>query len=144
MPRDPDCIFCKIAASEIPAAVVYEGGSFLAFLDIGPLAEGHLLVIPRDHYSRLVDMPEDNCAQLASALPMLGQVLLEVTGAEGFNLLCNQGSVAGQVVPHVHFHLVPRKAGDGLGYRWNAGEYAPGRVEEISNAYKAAFSSRKA
>lgn len=143
MSRDPDCVFCKIVGGEIPAAVVYEDEAIFSFLDVGPLAEGHLLVIPRDHCSRLVDVPADTCAWLASKLPTLGRALLEVTGAEGFNLLCNQGSAAGQVVPHVHFHLIPRKAGDGLGYRWNAGQYSEGKAEGIAGAYKAALAHLK-
>jgi histidine triad (HIT) family protein len=69
-------------------------------------------------------------------LPRLGRALLEVTGAEGFNLLVNQGAAAGQSVSHLHVHLIPRKAGDGLGYRWNAGSYMEGRAAELANAYQ--------
>ncbi len=141
MPRNPDCVFCKIAARELPASVVYENETLVAFLDVNPLAEGHLLVIPRNHYTRVVDMPAEACAQLAASLPQLGHAVLEVTGAEGFNLLQNNGRVAGQVVPHVHFHLIPRKADDGLGYRWNAGTYPPGRDAELADAYKKAFAA---
>lgn len=139
MTREPDCIFCKIVAVEIPAAVIYENESLVAFLDISPLAEGHILVIPREHYARVADLPASVCTQIAIALPKLGRALLEVTKAEGFNILANNGEVAGQVVPHVHFHLIPRKANDGLGYRWNAGSYAAGRAEEIAAAYQAAL-----
>jgi histidine triad (HIT) family protein len=140
MARDPNCVFCKIVAGEIPAAVVYEDEAVFAFLDVGPLAEGHLLVIPRDHYARLAeDLPADQCALIVSKLPMLGRALREATGADGFNLLCNQGAVAGQEVPHVHFHLIPRKPGDGLGYRWNAGAYPEGRAQEVLAAYKGAL-----
>ena len=139
MSQYPDCIFCKIAAGQISATIVHQEASFLAFLDVGPLAEGHLLVIPKDHYMRIVDMPAETCAALASAFPRLGRALLEVTGAEGFNLLQNNGQVAGQVVQHVHFHLIPRVRGDGLGYRWNAGGYPTGRDIEIAGAYKTAL-----
>ena len=141
MPRDPNCIFCKIVAGEIPAAVIYEDDSILAFLDIGPLADGHLLVIPRDHYTRLSDVPPVRCAQVASALPLLGRAALEVTKAEGFNVLLNQGSVAGQAVPHIHFHIIPRKKDDQLGYRWNAGKYPDGRVAQLASAYQAALAN---
>ena len=139
MPSDSDCVFCKIAAGEIPSASVYQDETVFSFLDVGPLAEGHLLVIPRDHFSLLADVPVEICTGVASVVPLLGRALLEVTGAEGFNLLCNQGSVAGQVVPHVHFHLIPRRAGDGLGYRWNAGEYSEGGIDRIAEAYRAAL-----
>ncbi len=134
-----DCVFCKIVAGEMPAKIVYESETALAFLDIGPVAQGHLLVIPKDHYSRLSDMPAEACATLAADLPGLARAVLTVTGASAFNLLQNNGRVAGQVVEHVHFHLIPRKAGDGLGYRWEAGEYPPGRDVEIAEAYKAAL-----
>ena len=139
MSSDPYCIFCKIIAADVPAAVVYEDDSVLAFLDIGPLADGHLLVVPRGHYTRLTDLPPERCAQVASAFPMLGRAVLEVTKAEGFNVLFNQGAVAGQAVPHIHFHIIPRKKDDQLGYRWNAGKYPDGRAAQLAAAYQAAL-----
>lgn len=135
--RDPNCIFCKIIAGEIQAAVVYKDDAVLAFLDIGPLADGHLLIMPREHYTRLTDVPAQICAQVASTLPMLGRAALEVTKAEGFNVLLNQGSIAGQAVPHIHFHIIPRKKDDQLGYRWNAGKYPEGRAAQLAAAYQA-------
>jgi len=140
--RDPQCIFCKIVAVEIPAAVVFESESLIALLDIGPLAEGHLLVVPRDHYAAITDLPVALASEIGSVLPRLGRALLEVTGADGFNVLQNNAQVAGQVVPHVHLHLIPRKPQDGLGYRWNAGTYGEGRVEALAAAYQAALSRR--
>jgi histidine triad (HIT) family protein len=139
MSRDNACVFCRIVAAEIPSAVVYEDDAVLAFLDIGPLAEGHLLVIPRDHYRDLSDMPPDSCAKLAEAIPTLARALLRVTKADGFNVLCNQGRAAGQLVAHVHFHLIPRREGDGLGYRWNAGKYPAGRSEHVAAEYQRAL-----
>ena len=141
MSREPDCIFCKIVAGEIPALIVRRTDAVVAFLDIGPLAEGHLLIIPCDHYANLTDMPPALCAEIASAVPMLGRALLDVTDAEGFNMLVNQGEVAGQVIHHVHFHLIPRRRGDELGYRWNAGQYVPGRADEVAAAYRAALAA---
>ena len=139
MSRDPNCIFCKIIAAEVPAAVIYEDDSILAFLDIGPLADGHLLVVPREHYTRLTDVPPEHCAQVASALPLLGRAALEVTKAEGFNVLLNQGAVAGQAVDHIHFHIIPRKKDDQLGYRWNAGKYPAGRAVQLAASYQSAL-----
>lgn len=141
MSRDPNCIFCKIIAAEVPAAVVYEDDSVLAFLDIGPLADGHLLVIPREHYIRLTEVPPKRCAEMASALPLLGRAVLEVTKAEGINVLLNQGAVAGQAVPHIHFHIIPRRKDDQLGYRWNAGKYPQGRATQLAAAYQAALAN---
>ncbi|MFQ5413447.1 MAG: HIT family protein [Phycisphaerae bacterium] len=137
--RDPNCIFCKIAARDVPASVVYEDDSILALLDVAPLADAHVLVIPREHYAQLTDMPAGACAALAAALPRLGRAVLAVSGAEGFNLLQNNGRAAGQAVDHVHFHLIPRATGDGLGYRWNAGAYPEGRAETLATAYRDAL-----
>ena len=139
MPRDPNCVFCKIVSMELPAAVVYQNQSIMAFLDVNPLAEGHLLVIPREHYGQVTQMPPDQCAELLSPVPKLGRALVEITGAGGFNILINQGQVAGQVVPHVHCHLIPRKPDDGLGYRWNAGTYAKDRDAELAAAFQQAL-----
>ncbi len=139
MSRDANCIFCKIVAKEISAAVIHEDSAVVSFLDIGPLAEGHLLVIPRDHYGRLTDVSPDVCARIGSVLPVLGRALLTVTGASAFNALCNEGQAAGQLVSHVHFHLIPRRSGDALGYRWNAGTYAEGRAAELAAAYQRAL-----
>lgn len=141
MARDPNCIFCRIVAVEIPAAVVYEDEAVIAFLDIGPLAEGHLLMTPKVHYADVTQIPPSVAANLGAALPPLGRALLKVTGAEGFNVLCNQGRSAGQVVQHVHFHLIPRKSDDGLGFRWNAGSYEAGRAEELVAAFQKAIAN---
>lgn len=139
MQRDPSCLFCKIVSVDLPAAVVYESTSILAFLDVAPLAEGHLLIIPRDHFDTFSEMPPNEASQLANAIPLLGRTLLQVTKAEGFNVLINNGSAAGQVVKHVHVHVIPRRTGDQLGFRWNAGTYPPGRAEELASAYQRAL-----
>jgi len=140
MSREPGCVFCKIVAVEIPASVVFENESILTLLDIGPLSEGHLLVIPRKHYSKLSDLPPSESAQLGAVLPRMARALLEVTHAEGFNVLLNEGRTAGQLVPHVHFHIIPRSPRDNLGYRWHAGTYSSGRAEEVAAAYQEALS----
>lgn len=143
MPRDPDCIFCKIAAKEIPAGIIHEDESCVAFLDVNPLAEGHILVIPREHRVSPVDMSPAECGALFSAVPKLGRALIEVTGAEGFNVLLNSGRVSGQVVMHAHVHLIPRRSDDGLGYRWNAGEYPAGRDAEVLEAYRKVLADQR-
>ncbi len=142
MSRDPDCIFCKIVSVELPAAVVYEDGTVLVFLDVAPLSEGHLLMVPRDHYSKLSQVPPEVCGTMGALLPALGRALMQVTGVDGYNVLVNEGQVAGQVVPHVHVHLIGRKADDGLGYRWNAGGYPPGRASDLAAAFQKALADR--
>ena len=135
-----DCIFCKIISGQIPSLEVYENADCLAFLDIGPLADGHTLLVPKQHFSRLVDVPPAILAAIASQLPRLAAAILRATCAEGLNVLQNNGAAAGQVVEHVHFHLIPRRGGDGLGFRWNAGKYPAGRGEELSRTIAAALS----
>ena len=126
---DPSCVFCKIVAGQIPCHRVYEDGEVLAFLDIGPLADGHLLVVPKGHYGRLEEMPPEVLGRLAATFPRLARAVLQATGAAGYNLLQNNGGVAQQEVPHVHFHIIPRAAGDGLGYRWIKSADASQRVD---------------
>lgn len=140
MPRDPNCIFCKIVSANVPAQVVYEDEAVISFLDIAPLAEGHLLVVPREHYAKLTDVPPELCGKIGSTLPILGRVLKDVTQCEGFNTLVNEGKAAGQLVEHVHFHLIPRKSSDGLGYRWNAGAYREGRAADLAAEFQRAIS----
>jgi histidine triad (HIT) family protein len=139
MTSDPDCVFCKIAAGDIPSHRVLESDAALAFLDIGPLSDGHLLLIPRDHFERLEEMPEDVAGEICRLLPRLGKALMQVTQAGGYNVLQNNGRVSGQEVPHVHFHLIARSAGDSLGYRWHPKSYAEGRAQELQSLLQTAL-----
>ncbi|MHC4675909.1 MAG: HIT family protein, partial [Planctomycetota bacterium] len=97
----------------------------------GPLADGHLLVIPKQHFSTLDEMSPDQVAAVTRHLPVLGRAVLKAVSAEGYNVLQNNGKVSGQEVLHVHFHIIPRVSADGLGYRWNASKYPEGRAEEV-------------
>jgi histidine triad (HIT) family protein len=115
-----DCVFCKIIAGDIPCHRVFENDHLLAFLDIAPLAQGHTVVIPKAHAQRLDQLDPEVAAEIGRQLGQLGRRVVSATAAEGYNVLQNNGGVAGQVVPHVHFHIIPRRSDDGLGYRWNA------------------------
>jgi histidine triad (HIT) family protein len=126
-----DCVFCKIVSGTIPCAKLFESADVLAFLDIGPLAPGHALVIPKAHFADILDVPEDVMVRIASVLPHLGPAVMRASGADGLNILQNTGTSSGQAVFHIHFHLIPRRHGDGLGYRWNAGKYDPGQCEAV-------------
>lgn len=127
------CIFCKITEGVIPSRRIYSDEHCTAFLDIAPLAPGHTLVVPRQHVTNLLDCSADALAAVTRALPRLATALVAATGATGLNLLQNSGASSGQVVMHLHFHLIPRRDGDGLGYRWNAGSYAPGEAESLQD-----------
>ncbi len=131
MTDSSDCVFCKIVAGQIGCLKLLDDEQSLAFLDIGPLAEGHVLLIPKRHFETLAEMSGELVGRVCDHLPRLSAAVTRVARADGCNILQNNGGVAGQVVPHVHFHIIPRRSGDGLGYRWPAGEYAPGRADEI-------------
>ena len=131
----PDCIFCKVVAGQLPCYKLYEDEHVLAFLDIGPLTPGHCLIVPRKHYARLDDIHEADAAVLAAIAalaPRLARAVMAATGANAWNLLQNNGQIAGQVVEHVHFHIIPRSEGDGLGYRWPAGKLDQQAAERLA------------
>ena len=130
--KDSDCIFCKIADGRIPCTKLLEDDLAVAFLDIGPLAEGHVLLIPKDHYVTVDQMPPDVAAAVLKHLPALGRAVKAAVGCEGFNILQNNGPVAHQVVPHVHFHIIPRNAGDEFHFNWPADSYPKGRIEQLA------------
>lgn len=135
--QEPDCIFCKIAAGGIPAAKVLEDEHAVAFMDIGPLAEGHVLLIPTQHWPTLDRMPPDAAAKLLRHLPALGKAVQGATGCQGYNVLQNNGTVAHQVVMHVHFHVIPRNPGDAFHFNWPAGTYAEGRMDHLAAEIRA-------
>jgi histidine triad (HIT) family protein len=111
----PGCLFCAIAAGDIPSAHLYEDGRVAAFLDIKPLAPGHALVVPKRHAAKLEDAPPEDRHALMDAVALLSPVLCRETGAKDCTVAINNGPDAGQEVQHVHVHIVPRKAGDGAG-----------------------------
>ena len=131
---DPNCIFCKIAAGDIPCTKVFESVDALAFMDIGPLAEGHVLLIPKQHYATIDEMPAEGAALLMGHIPALVRAVQAVTGCEGVNVLQNNGKAAHQEVPHVHVHIIPRTPGDAFGFTWPAGSYPEGRAGELATA----------
>lgn len=137
--RDPDCIFCKILADEIPSNRVHEDEHTIAFMDLFPLAPGHTLLIPRDHHEFLTDMPDETMAAVGRVLPRLARAVMKATGAEGFNVYQTNGECAGQQVPHVHYHVIPRAADDGIGYRWKPGSYAEGEMADWQGRIKGAI-----
>lgn len=132
MTKDPDCIFCKIVDGQIPCCKVYEDTHCLAMMDIGPLAEGHVLLIPKEHYATADQMPAALAASMLANIPALIKAVQSATGCQGVNVLQNNGPVAHQVVPHVHFHIIPRNAGDEFHFNWPAGSYAEGRMEQLA------------
>jgi histidine triad (HIT) family protein len=115
-------IFGKILDGEIPCHRVYEDDHVLAFLDISPLSRGHTIVIPKERKSHLHELSDESAAALGRVLPRIARAVLAATGASHYNVLQNNGSTAGQVVMHVHFHVIPRIGDKGLAVLWNPGE----------------------
>ena len=118
MATDPsgDCIFCKIIAGDIPGKVVYEDDQVIAFLDINPLADGHTMVIPRAHGQHLEDFGDEAVAAVFRAVRRVAAAQREALGADATTIGINNGPAAGQVVPHLHVHIVPRRVGDAGGH----------------------------
>lgn len=129
MPADPDCLFCKIAAGEIPATIVAADGRTIAFMDINPATRGHTLVIPRAHARDVHEIEPDDLAAVAVAAQRIAALQVERLGADGVNLLNSNGRAAWQTVLHFHMHVIPRYAGDPLRLPWNP---APGDMDDIA------------
>ncbi|MCK6462603.1 MAG: HIT family protein [Candidatus Pacebacteria bacterium] len=118
-----NCVFCKIINGEIPADKIYEDADFLAFLDINPINSGHALLIPKTHYENLYNIPDKVLSAIAPLIKKLAVAVKQGINADGINIGMNNDSAAGQVVPHAHFHIIPRFSDDGLRH-WPGKPYA--------------------
>jgi histidine triad (HIT) family protein len=128
---DPDCIFCKIVAGELPATIVAEGERSLAFMDIQPASRGHALVIPRAHAKDVHEIEPEDLQAVAVMAQELATRMRDVLGADGVNLLNSSGAAAWQTVFHFHMHVIPRYEGDPLRLPWVP---AKGDMDEIAAA----------
>lgn len=131
MITDPNCIFCKIISGKIPSYKVYEDDIVFVFMDIGPIVAGHTLVVPKDHYPSLLEAPADVAGAIGERLPKLAKAVLAATGAPACHVLTNSGVEASQSVPHLHYHILPRKDGDGYKLHWPAGKLDAGTAAEM-------------
>ena len=135
-----DCIFCKIADGRIPSERILKTPDVQAFLDIGPIVKGHVLVIPREHYERVVDLPPGLLNKVIDAVHRVSGAWLHVLKADGVNLFKANGAAAGQVVPHVHFHVIPRFNNDGHHWNWASGTYdAPDEIVRTGERLRTAL-----
>lgn len=133
-------IFTRIIRGEIPSERVYEDSQVVAFLDINPLSRGHVLVVPREEREYLHQLSPEAAAALGRALPIVARAVLAATGATAYNILQNNGVLAHQAVPHVHFHIIPRfEDGTGLGIGWKPVGLAPADAERLGAAIRAAL-----
>ncbi len=109
---EKNCVFCKIIRGELPCVKLYEDDSIIVFLDIAPVSKGHALVVPKLHHVSMTTLPNEYREAMMRIAPEIGNALMRATKSDGFNLLLSNGACAGQVVPHVHLHVIPRKPED--------------------------------
>lgn len=131
--KDSNCIFCKIANGEIPSKTLYEDNKFRVILDLGPATKGHALILPKDHYANLYDLPEEDAGDVMKLAKKMMTKMTDKLGCEGFNLVQNNGDLAGQTVFHFHLHLIPRYQADGQTIGWKPQEVSQDALEEIKN-----------
>jgi len=132
-------IFDKILDGEIPCHRVYEDDHVLAFLDIGPLSKGHTLLIPKERKAQLHELSDESAAALGRVLPRLCRAVLSATRAEAYNVLQNNGVEAHQEVQHVHFHIIPKTTGRGLGIGWDPASLDDATAQELVESMMAAL-----
>jgi histidine triad (HIT) family protein len=129
--KKDDCIFCKIAAGEIPSSTVYEDENFRAILDLSPASKGHTLILPKQHADNIMDLDSTSAAKVLPVASKIGKAMLTGLNCDGFNVIQNNGEAAGQTVMHFHVHVIPRYQNDGCIAAWT-----PGKDDDMENTAK--------
>ncbi|MDR1018882.1 MAG: HIT family protein [Lachnospiraceae bacterium] len=137
--KKEDCIFCKLANGDIPTATIFEDDDFRVFLDAGPASRGHALIVPKEHYANLYELPDELAMKAFLLAKKLITKLTPVFKADGYNVIQNNGSAAGQTVFHFHMHLIPRYVGDDAGFGWKEHELDDGTRDEILELVKGIY-----
>ncbi len=133
-----DCLFCKIAAHEVDSNIVYEDDKVIAFLDINPVNPGHVLVVPKHHAEQLLELPDEDLFPVMTVTKKVMKALMDQPDVDGVNIMQNNYTAAGQVVPHVHFHVIPRKTGDGHRH-WPGLAYKDDEAAAVAGKIKTAI-----
>lgn len=129
--RKDNCIFCKIINGEIPSHVLYEDEQFKVIFDVNPATKGHALILPKEHYANLYELPEETAADAMKLAQRMMRKMTEKLDCDGFNIVQNNGEAAGQTVFHFHMHLIPRYKNDGEILKYIAGDPGPEELERI-------------
>ena len=129
--KKEDCIFCKIANGEIPSSTIYEDEDFRVILDLNPASKGHALILPKEHYPNLYELPDAMAEKVILLAKKMMVKMTEVLKCDGFNVVQNNGASAGQTVFHFHMHLIPRYENDHAGFGWNVGKLSDVDREDI-------------
>ena len=135
--KDKDCIFCKIANGDIPSQTVYEDEDFRVILDLNPASEGHALILPKEHYKDLTELPDELSAKALKLAGKIGQAMKKGLGCSGFNVVQNNGISAGQTVFHFHIHIIPRYDNAPLIVTWKPGTSTPEGLKQTADRIKA-------
>lgn len=134
--KDSNCIFCKIANGEIPSRTIEENNMFKVVLDVGPATKGHALILPKDHYTNLYDLPEDVAAEVYKTAKKIALKMKEKLGCDGVNIVQNNEEAAGQTVFHFHMHVIPRYKDDGQVIGWKPGQPTAEELDAIAEVLK--------
>ena len=139
-----DCIFCQIGQKKIPANIVYEDQNAVAFLDIHPANKGHALVIPKNHIEDLLALTEEQNKELFAVVQRVAEGIKKATNADALNIVQNNGAAAGQIIPHVHIHIIPRFEKDGLNLgAFRQGKYEGNEISAVRDAIKSKIPQKK-
>lgn len=129
--KKDDCIFCKIANGEIPTNSIYEDEKFNVILDMGPATRGHALILPKEHFANIYELPEEWAADVMILAKRMAIKMTEKLQCDGFNLVQNNNECAGQTVFHFHYHLIPRYKGDNQKIQWNPTSPSAEELKEV-------------
>ena len=134
--KKEDCIFCKLANGEIPTNAIYEDDDFKVILDMGPATKGHALILPKEHYANLFELPEETASKVMVLAKRQATKMKERLNCQGFNLVQNNGECAGQTVMHFHYHLIPRYENDNQNILWKPTSPSAEELKEICERLK--------
>lgn len=129
--KKDDCIFCKIANGEIPSRTLYEDEQFTVIMDMGPATKGHSLILPKEHYANIYEMPEELAGEAMKVARKMASKMTTALQADGFNIVQNNGEAAGQTVFHFHMHMIPRYKGDAPCVTWEPQTMSAEALDEI-------------
>ncbi len=129
--KETNCIFCKIANGEIPSKTLYEDDNFRIILDLGPATKGHALILPKEHYANLFELPEETAGEAMKVAKKMAAKMMKRLECEGMNVVQNNGEMAGQTVFHFHMHLIPRYRTDGQSIGWKPQEVSQEELGKI-------------
>ncbi len=137
--KDDNCIFCKLANKDIPTNIIYEDEKFTVIMDASPATKGHALILPKNHAVNIYELPDEDAADIFVLAKKLATKMTEILHCDGFNIVQNNGEVAGQTVFHFHMHLIPRYLNDGNEDKltWNHADLSADEIAEIAAKLRA-------